>query len=105
MRETDRIEAAAQLFKVLGGESRLRLLMQLRDGPATVGSLAAAVEMTQPLVSQHLKTLRQAGLVAAVRSGREVSYAIADDHVSHVVADALAHVDEPAQAHHPEPQI
>jgi len=83
---------AAQLFKVLGHESRLWLLRIIGEQPRSVGALADATGMSQPLVSQHLRSLRQAGLVTATRSGKEVTYAMADVHVSHVVADALAHV-------------
>ena len=50
--------------------------------------------MSQPLVSQHLRTLRQAGLVATVRSGKEVVYHLADQHVANLIADALAHAQE-----------
>jgi|GEM_PF-1256711 len=92
------LAAAAQLFKVLGNESRLMLLSTLGAQPRTVGALAEAVGLSQPLVSQHLRTLREAGLVAAVRSGKESTYRLADLHVSHVIADALAHVREPAAA-------
>ncbi|MBP2436036.1 ArsR/SmtB family transcription factor [Microbacterium amylolyticum] len=53
----------------------------------------------QPLVSQHLRTLRQAGLVSPTRSGKEVTYEVADHHVTHVITDALTHVREPADAH------
>jgi len=87
---------AAQLFKVLGNESRLWLLRIVGEEPRTVGALADATGMSQPLVSQHLRSLRQSGLVAATRSGKEVTYELADVHVSHVIADALAHVLEPA---------
>ncbi|MFT4280589.1 ArsR/SmtB family transcription factor [Microbacterium sp.] len=89
---------AAQLFKVLGNESRLWLLRLIGDEPRTVGVLAEVTEMSQPLVSQHLRSLRQAGLAVATRSGKEVTYELADVHVSHVIADALAHVQEPAVA-------
>lgn len=89
------IAEAAQLFKVLGSESRLQLLRLIEQQPYTVGALAEVAGMSQPLVSQHLRTLRGAGLVTSRRSGKEVSYAIADLHVSHVVSDALAHVREP----------
>ena len=92
------LAAAAQLFKVLGNESRLMLLSTLGEQPRTVGALAEAVGLSQPLVSQHLRTLREAGLVAATRSGKEITYGLADLHVSHVIADALAHVREPAAA-------
>lgn len=89
---------AAQLFKVLGNESRLWLLRIIGEESRTVGALAEATGMSQPLVSQHLRSLRQSGLVAATRSGKEVTYELADVHVSHVIADALAHVLEPAAA-------
>ncbi len=88
---------AAQLFKVLGSESRLWLLRLLGEEPRTVGGLTEATGMSQPLVSQHLRTLRQSGLVTATRSGKEVTYRVADLHVTHVIADALAHVQEPAR--------
>lgn len=92
------LSGAAQLFKVLGNESRLMLLRLIGEEPRTVGALAVATGLSQPLVSQHLRTLRQVGLVAATRSGKEVTYRIADRHVTHVIADALAHVQEPAAA-------
>ena len=87
---------AAQLFRVLGSESRLRILLLLSAGSRTVGALAEATEMSQPLVSQHLRTLRQGGLVTAVRNGKEMTYRLADQHVSHVISDALTHVQEPS---------
>ncbi|MFT4306397.1 MAG: metalloregulator ArsR/SmtB family transcription factor [Microbacterium sp.] len=89
------LAAAAQLFKVLGGEARLGLLHAIGQQPRTVGALAEATGLSQPLVSQHLRTLRQAGLVTSSRNGKEVTYQLADLHVSHVIADALAHVQEP----------
>lgn len=83
---------------MLGSQSRLWLLRLIGEGPRTVGALTESTGMTQPLVSQHLRTLRQSGLVAATRQGKEVSYELADTHVSHIVADALTHVQEPALA-------
>lgn len=98
---------AAQLFKVLGNESRLGLLRLIDAEPRTVGALTEVTGMSQPLVSQHLRTLRLAGLVTASKAGKEVTYRLADLHVAHVVADALVHVQEPAApadegATHPE---
>lgn len=96
MRVESGVTDAAQLFKVLGSESRLRLLLLLGERPRTVGALEEATEMSQPLVSQHLRTLRQIGLVTATRRGKEVTYHLADVHVTHVITDALAHVQESA---------
>lgn len=89
------LEAAAELFKVLGSESRLALVWLLSSEPLAVGALAEKAGLSQPLVSQHLRTLRQAGLVTSEREGKEVRYALADQHVAHVVLDAIAHVTEP----------
>ena len=90
------LAAAAQLFKVLGNESRLGLLHVIGREPRTVGALADATGLSQPLVSPHPRTPRQAGPVASIRHSKEVTYQLADLHVSHVVADALVHVQEPA---------
>ncbi|MCM3613014.1 ArsR/SmtB family transcription factor [Microbacterium enclense] len=89
------LDEAAELFKVLGNESRLALVWLLSREPLTVGALADQAGLSQPLVSQHLRTLRQAGLVSSEREGKEIRYALADQHVAHVVLDAIAHAQEP----------
>lgn len=88
------LSAAAQLFKVLGNESRLWLLRLIGQGSQTVSALVQATGMSQPLVSQHLRTLKQAGLVASQRRGKEIEYHLSDQHVTHVVDDAIAHAQE-----------
>ncbi|MDS2173215.1 MULTISPECIES: ArsR/SmtB family transcription factor [unclassified Nesterenkonia] len=95
MRDDQGLSEAAQLFKVLGNESRLRLLRLLGEAPLTVGELVAATGLSQPLVSQHLRSLKDAGLVTPDRRGQSVSYQLADEHVSHIVDDAVAHAQEP----------
>jgi DNA-binding transcriptional ArsR family regulator len=57
-----------------------------------VSALVDRSGMSQPLVSQHLRTLRQAGIVTVSRSGREAVYQLADHHIAHVVDDAITHV-------------
>lgn len=95
MHEKTGLSLAAQLFKVLGNESRLWILRLLGEEPRTVSALVAVTGLSQPLVSQHLRTLRQSGLVAGARRGHEVIYRLADTHVAHIIGDALAHVQEP----------
>ncbi len=90
------LEAAAELFKVLGSPSRLYLLRLLGAEPSGVSALVERSEMSQPLVSQHLRTLRQAGIVTVSRTGREAIYQLADHHIAHVVDDAITHVLEEA---------
>ena len=86
------LEATAALFKVLGSSSRLYLLRLLAAEPSGVSALVERSEMSQPLVSQHLRTLRQAGIVTVSRAGREAVYQLADHHIAHVVDDAITHV-------------
>lgn len=92
------VREAAELFKQLGNESRLLIMRLLADRPRSVRALTEATELSQPLVSQHLRTLRQADLVLGERRGREVVYQLTDDHVTHVIEDALAHVNHDRHA-------
>lgn len=85
------LEPAAELFKALSSASRLRLLQILAGGSSTVSALATDSGLSQPLVSQHLRTLRSAGLVSVKRIGREAHYDVADVHVTHIVEDAVKH--------------
>lgn len=94
MNKEPELADAAQLFKVLGNESRLWLLRLISREPQTVGQLTEATGMTQPLVSQHLRTLRDSALVIAGRSGKRITYSLADKHVAHVMDDTLIHVRE-----------
>ncbi|PPG10791.1 transcriptional regulator [Rathayibacter sp. AY2B7] len=91
---TEDLEPAAELFKVLSSSSRLRLLRALAEETSTVGRLAEVTGLSQPLVSQHLRMLRTAGLVAVERVGREAHYSVADTHVTHIVDDAVRHAQE-----------
>ena len=69
-------------------------LIDEHDG-LCVHELVEALEVPQPLVSQHLRILRSTGIVTGTRRGREVEYKLADEHIAHIVADAVAHGQEP----------
>jgi len=68
--------AAARLFAALGDPTRRAVLESLRGGPRSVGDLVAAVPVTQSAVSQHLRVLREAGLVADRREGSRRVYRV-----------------------------
>ena len=79
MPPTDRDRAiAAARFRALGDETRLRLLEELTAGECNVAELMERMGLGQSLVSHHLRSLRQAGLVRDRREGRWVYYTIAD---------------------------
>lgn len=82
----------AQLFSALGDPSRVRILWALSGGERNVGDLAQRVGMTESAVSHQLRQLRQLRLVRARKAGREVFYALDDDHVMELFQRGLEHV-------------
>jgi ArsR family transcriptional regulator, zinc-responsive transcriptional repressor len=88
-------QAASDLLRALSAPLRLALVDLLIDSPRCVHELVDALAVSQPLVSQHLKTLRAAGLVTTHRRGREVVYHLVDHHIAHVARDILVHAREP----------
>ena len=85
MNDTTRARAIAALrFRALGDETRLRLLEILVDGELAVGDLIDRTGLGQSLVSHHLRTLRDAGLVVTRRDGRWIFYDIAEGAMSSV---------------------
>jgi DNA-binding transcriptional ArsR family regulator len=75
------IELIATRFRILGEPMRIRLLDELREGPATVAELQERVGASQQNVSKHLGVLRDAGLVSRVKRGTSSRYEIADPSV------------------------
>lgn len=71
----------AEVLKTLASPRRIEILHELARGPIEVGRLAEAIGASQPNVSQHLAVLRNAGVVEAVRNGREVRYGLVDPDV------------------------
>ena len=89
-----RLDLASELLKTLAAPVRLALLLVLSSGERCVHELVDELGVSQPLVSQHLRVLRGAGVVRGARRGREIAYSLVDDHVAHIVADAVSHARE-----------
>lgn len=87
-------DGVSELFRCLSSSVRVALVLELAGRERCVHELVETLGLPQPLVSQHLRVLRDADLVTRVRRGREVAYTLTDDHVSHIVRDALAHSQE-----------
>jgi ArsR family transcriptional regulator, zinc-responsive transcriptional repressor len=90
------LDAAGELLRALAAPVRIAIVLQLRESQRCVHELVDALGVPQPLVSQHLKILKAAGVVTGERSGREVLYRLADHHLAHIVVDAVAHAGEDA---------
>lgn len=93
----DRAAALADLFRLLGDTSRLRIVLVCLGGSVPVAGIAERLGLSASLVSHHLRLLRAARLVRAERRGKQVFYALADDHVRRMLADMIEHAAEPVE--------
>lgn len=89
------VAAVADLFKIFGDPTRVRILGLLMDGKFCVADIVSQLEMTQSAVSHQLRVLKDAKLVKSRRDGKQIIYALADDHVRTILFMGLEHVREP----------
>ncbi|HMH93246.1 MAG TPA: metalloregulator ArsR/SmtB family transcription factor [Streptosporangiaceae bacterium] len=92
-------ELAGELFRILSAPLRLAIIDALTAGPAAVSALVATSGESQPLISQHLRVLRAARLIRVQTRGRERVYSLTDEHVAHIVTDAIRHTREAGTSH------
>ena len=86
-------ERVAETMQTLAGESRVRILAELRDGPRSVTELVEKLGAEQSAVSHQLKLLRDAGLVVGQREGRKRIYSLYDEHVALLIDQAVWHTE------------
>ena len=84
----------AELFKIFGDSTRIRILDTLAKQELCVQEIADEVSMTQSAISNQLRILKQADLVRSRRDGKAIFYSLADDHVATIMAQGLEHVCE-----------
>ena len=94
MNDTDIWSDLADLFKVFGDSSRIRILYSLLGDEHCVQEIADELAMTQSAVSHQLKILRMNKLVKSRRDGRQIYYSLADDHVSTILSMGKEHISE-----------
>jgi DNA-binding transcriptional ArsR family regulator len=88
------VEDAAEVFRVLGDPTRMRLLYALAQRELCVCDLSAVLDMTQSAISHQLRVLRSARLVRHRKVGKTVYYALADDHVMQLINVGVDHARE-----------
>jgi DNA-binding transcriptional ArsR family regulator len=98
LRSADQLDAhfagaVADTMQALSTASRVRILGRLRAGASSVNELAATVGMEPSAVSHQLRLLRHLGFVVGRRDGRRVVYDLYDDHVAHLLDEAISHVE------------
>lgn len=92
--DDEQIYDLAELFKVFGDSTRMRILFVLFEAEVCVCDMAAALNMTDSAVSHQLKILKQNKLVKSRREGRSVFYSLADEHVRTIVSQGMEHIKE-----------
>ncbi len=90
----DQVVELADMFQMMSDPTRLRIILACLDAPAAVGEMADRLGISASLVSHHLRLLRAARLLQAERRGRQVFYAVGDQHIRSMLSDMVDHVAE-----------
>lgn len=88
----DTLTGLAELFKVFGDTTRIKILWALSESEMCVCDLAFLLNMTQSAISHQLRLLKQSRLVKNRKEGKVVFYSLADEHVKLIFKQALTHV-------------
>ena len=94
MPDEDELYDLAELFKIFGDSTRIRILYVLFESEVCVCDLAEMLHMNQSAISHQLKILKQAKLVTGRREGKSVIYSLADDHVRTIIDQGREHIEE-----------
>lgn len=84
----------AELFKIFGDSTRIKILYVLFEAELCVCDIAAVLGMSQSAISHQLRTIKQARLVKNRREGKTIYYSLADDHVKTIIGMAIEHLEE-----------
>lgn len=90
----DRLFEMAELFRVFGDSTRIKILCALFEEARNVTEICEAVGMSQSAISHQLRLLKQADLVYSRREGKMMVYHLADDHVKTIMNMAMEHLEE-----------
>ena len=94
MLEEELLYDLAELYKIFGDSTRIRILYALFEKEMCVNLIAEELGMTMSAISHQLRILKQARLVKYRKEGKAVFYALADDHVKSIIAMGMEHISE-----------
>lgn len=94
MYDVESVYDLAELFKIFGDSTRLRIMSALLDHELCVCDISEVLEMNQSAISHQLRVLRTAGLIKARRCGKSAFYSLDDDHVKKIIEMGFEHIDE-----------
>ncbi len=92
--DDDKLYDLAELFKVFGDSTRIRILFALFESEMCVTEIADNLNMTQSAISHQLKILKHGKLVGTRREGKQIIYFLADDHVRTIIDQGINHIEE-----------
>lgn len=84
----------AELFKIFGDSTRIKILYVLLEKDMSVTEIAQTLSMTQSSISHQLRVLKQSRLVKFRREGKNIVYSLADLHVHTILSQGLEHIEE-----------
>ena len=90
----DELSDLAELFKMFGDSTRIKILYDLTGSEKSVTEICEDLEMNQSAISHQLKLLKSAKLVCSRRSGKQMIYSLADEHIKTIVAMGMEHIGE-----------
>ncbi|MDF2700867.1 MAG: winged helix-turn-helix transcriptional regulator [Haloplasmataceae bacterium] len=94
MPQEDLLYDLAELFKVFGDSTRIKILWALDEAEMCVCDIAFLLNMTQSAISHQLRVLKQTKLVKNRKDGKVVYYSLIDDHIKHIFNQGLVHINE-----------
>lgn len=94
LNDSVRFQLLANTFQALGDASRVKIVWLLSNGERHVGGLTELMQMTQPAVSHHLRTLRNLRLVKVRKAGRAAFYSLDDEHIDRLLIEGMKHVED-----------
>lgn len=94
MLTSDQTAELAEMFRLLGEPNRLGIVANCLDGPLSVGEITTRLDLSQSLVSHHLRLLRAARLLKSGKRGKQVFYSIPDCHVRDMLTNMIEHLTE-----------
>ena len=92
--EYERINEIADLFKMFGDATRVKILFSLFDRELSVTEIVEKIGASQTAVSHQLRSLKQSHLVKCRREGKNIIYSLADEHVKIIINCAVGHIEE-----------
>ena len=92
--DEDELFDLAELFKIFGDSTRIKILFVLLESDMAVNDIASVLKMTQSSISHQLRILKTNGLVKYTRNGKSLIYSLADGHVTTILSQGIEHISE-----------